>query len=344
MAHTNAPIRISLIAIADSMALPINGIYEALAIQSSLGHLKGNPVSFSVEIVSSEAGPITTPMGLPIVAQRSFDQVEHTDVVITTSMAVNENDEWITGRYPQAVQWIQQMHGQGAVLCSSCTGALLMAETGLLSGLNATIHWAYAGTFRRNFPDVRLDLRQVLMTGGARQEFVMAGASGSWQDLVLHLIGRFAGYDAAQALGQFLLFQWHQETQAPYINFEPATDHGDAVVRDLQAWLTDNAAVASPVDEMVRFSGLTESTIQRRFKQATGYSPIQYVQQVRIERAKRELESGDRSVEEISWAVGYEDPAFFRRLFKRFTAMTPKQYRRKFQIPDYARVRHQIGQ
>lgn len=166
----------------------------------------------------------------------------------------------------------------------------------------------------------------------------MAGATSSWQDLVLYLVGRYAGPEAAQALGNFMLFQWHLDSQAPYVSFAPSTDHGDAVVRELQEWLREHASIASPVEEMVRRSGLAESTLKRRFKQVTDYSPIRYVQCLRVEQAKRRLERSDDPIDEISWEVGYEDPAFFRRLFKRTTRMTPREYRRKFQIPEYARA------
>lgn len=338
MSETPSPIHISLVAIPDSMALPVNGIYETLCIFEHLNPLDVGTPLFNVEIVGRERGPLQTPTGLPIQVHRSFDEIEHTDIVIATSMAADENDEWITNRYPDAVTWLQAMHRAQAVLCSSCTGVLLVAETGLLNGLTATIHWAYAPTFARNFPAVRLDIREVLVSGGNRHEFVMAGATSSWQDLVLYLVGRCAGHAAAQAVGNFMLFQWHRDTQAPYVSFSPSSSHGDATIRELQGWLVGHCSIASPVNEMTRRSGLSEATLKRRFRQSTGYSPIQYVQRLRIEDAKRRLEATDAPVDQIGWQVGYEDPAFFRRLFKRITRMTPSEYRRKFQIPEFARA------
>ena len=338
MSGSSAAVRVSLVAIPDSMALPINGIYESLQILAGLALPDGNVPGFEVEIVGSQKGPLNTPTGLPINVHRSFDEVDSTDVVIATSMAADENDEWVTGRYPDAVAWLRDMHRGGAVLCSSCTGVLLTAESGLLNGQEATIHWAYAPTFQRNFPEVRLNLQEVLITGGTHQEFVMAGATSSWQDLVLYLVGRYAGHETAQALGNFMLFQWHLDRQAPYVSFTPSTGHGDALIRELQQWLDAHACTPNLVEEMVRRSGLAESTFKRRFKLATGYTPIRYVQCLRVEEAKRQLERSDQPVDEISWKVGYEDPAFFRRLFKRETRMTPREYRRKFQIPEFARV------
>ncbi len=236
---------------------------------------------------------------------------------------------WVPGRYPELVAWLRRAHEHGGMLCSACSGVLLIAETGLLSGRDATVHPAYAPTFRENYPDVGLRLDQVLITTGERAEFVMSGASASWHDLVLYLVARHVGPTAAQAVAKFLLLQWHTDGQAPYVPFDPPSDHGDAIVLEAQEWLRVHHAVASPVAEMVRRFGLSERTFKRRFSTATGYSPIAYVQHMRVEEAKRRLERTSEPVDSISYAVGYEDPASFRRLFKRTTGVSPGVYRRK---------------
>lgn len=123
--------------------------------------------------------------------------------------------------------------------------------------------------------------------------------------------------------------------------FEAPIDHGDAAVLDAEGWLSDHFAVAAPVEEMVLRSGLAERTFKRRFTKATGFTPIAYVQQLRVEEAKRRLERTDEPIDKISWAVGYEDPAFFRRLFKRITRITPGAYRRRFQLPAFAQGKEQ---
>jgi len=161
----------------------------------------------------------------------------------------------------------------------------------------------------------------------------MAGGAASWQDLALYLIGRFVSPGAAQAIARFELLERHAEGQAPYLPFLPNTDHGDGIVRRQQDWLRQNFAVASPVTEMTRRSGLSARAFERRFKRATGLGPIAYVHQVRIDQAKRKLEQGDRPIDQISWEVGYEDAAAFRRLFKRIARVTPGVYRRKFAVP-----------
>jgi transcriptional regulator GlxA family with amidase domain len=328
-------IRVSLLAIPDAMFSTLCGLYDVFNVFPLLGTFDDAvPISapFRAEIVAPDRTPTMTASGLPLTPHRSINEIEHTDVVILPSMLA-EGSEWVPGRYPETVKWLSAMHAGGASLCSACSGVLLLAETGLLDGWEATIHWAYAPTFRRNFPKVKLRLEEVLIATGRRKEIVMSGASASWHDLVLYLVARHVGPTAAQAIRKFMLLQWHVDGQAPYIAFAPPVDHGDAVVRKLQEWLKSNLTVASPVEEMVKLSALPERTIKRRFRKATGYSPISYVQNLRIEEAKRRLERTDHPIDEISWAVGYEDPSFFRRLFKRVTRLSPGDYRRKFRLP-----------
>ncbi len=170
-------------------------------------------------------------------------------------------------------------------------------------------------------------------------ELISSGASMTWHDLVLYLIGRHVGATAAQTVARFFALQWHQDGLAPYIVFEGRNDHGDVAVQAAQDWVATHFSVADPLGEMIRRAGLAKRTFKRRFTGATGLSPIAYVQRLRVEDAKRRLERTEASVDEISWQVGYEEPAFFRRLFKRVTGLTPGTYRRRFRIPDYARPR-----
>ncbi len=336
MAEKADKIHVSLVAIPDALIGPLSGLYETLTSFKLLGQFdplvpKQSP--FTVEIVAPTMASTAGASGLPLRAHRTLADTPDTDIVIVPTMMI-EGSKWVTGRYPEVVEWLAKMHDKGALLCSSCSGALLIAETGLLDGKDATIHWAYENTFKNNFPNVRLKLEEVLVATGEHDEFVMSGASASWNDLAMYLIARFIGPATAQSLARFMLFQWHTDGQAPYVCFSPPMDHDDGAVLEVQNWLADHFAIANPVDEMVRRSGLAERSFKRRFTKATGYTAFAYVQQLRVERAKRHLEQSDQAIDDISWDVGYEDPAFFRRLFKRTTKMTPGSYRQKFKLPD----------
>jgi transcriptional regulator GlxA family with amidase domain len=330
-------IRVSLMLIPEAMIAPVSGLYDVLnsfgLINEFDNSVPGN-APFDVEIVAATKAPMDTASGLSLAAHRTIEEVSETDIVIIPSIMVRDG-AWIPGRYPQLVDWLSRMHERGAMLCSACSGVLLLAETGLLDGRNATIHWAYAPTFRENFPNVHLNLEKILVATGEREQFVMSGASASWHDLALYLVARHVGPTAAQAVAKFMLLQWHVDGQSPYIVFQAPTDHQDRIVLEAQEWLASHFSVGGPVEEMAKRSGLPERSFKRRFTRATDHTPIAYVQKLRVHEAKRRLERTDAPIDEIGWVVGYEDPAFFRRLFKRHTGITPGAYRRKFQLPDF---------
>ena len=173
-----------------------------------------------------------------------------------------------------------------------------------------------------------------MVVSGEGGRLVTSGAATAWHDLALYIIARHVGPATAQAIARYMLIQWHRDGQAAFHVFHVPMDHGDAAVLAAQRWIAENHAVAGPVEEMVERSGLAARTFKRRFKEATDYTPISYVQRIRVERAKRVLETSRIPIEEISWAVGYEDPASFRRLFKRLTGLAPGEYRRRFRLPD----------
>jgi transcriptional regulator GlxA family with amidase domain len=340
MADGPAPLHVSLLAIRDASISTLSGIYDVL---NSFGMLAGADPAipqrppFKVEIVGERRGPLTLVSGIAVDAQRGIGEVTATDIVIAPSVMVRGN-AWEKGRYPALVDWAKAMHAQGASLCSACSGIFLLAETGLFDGRPSTVHWCYAPAFRKAFPKVPINPEQVLMVAGRNQELISSGASISWHDLILYLIGRHVGVAAAQSVAHFFALQWHQDGLAPFIVFDGARDHGDAAVLAAQDWLATHFSVAAPVEEMVKRAGMPERTFKRRFTNATGLAPIAYVQRLRIEDAKRRLERTEEPVDEIGWKVGYEDAASFRRLFKRTTGLTPGAYRRRFQVPGFARA------
>lgn len=330
---TEKRLHVTLVATPDAQLGPLSGLYETFTafplLNSFEPDLPERP--FDVEVIAPSDSAMRTGSGLTVAGHTTHDEIERTDIAIVPLMVV-EGPDWVTGRYPALVEWLRLQHQRGAVLASACTGVLMLAETGVLDGREATIHWAFGPTFRRAFPDVRLRTEEVLITAGERQELVMTGGVMSWHDLALHLIAEHVGPTAAHAMARLLMLEWHGEGQAPYVGFTPTSDHGDAVIADVQQWLGESYAIGDPVSEMVDRSGLARRTLERRFRKATGHSPLSYVQNLRVSEAKRLLERTSTSVEKIALEVGYENTAFFRRLFRRTTRLTPGAYRKKFQI------------
>jgi transcriptional regulator GlxA family with amidase domain len=321
------------VALPDAVVSTLFGVFDVMNGFAFVG----SPAPFQIEIVGEAVGALDLASGVAIDVQRTIDSVETTDIITVPSVLLAPGG-WAKGRYPRLVAWIQRMYDRGAVLCSACSGIFLLAETQLFDGRDATVHFRYAQAFTAVYPRVSIHPERVLVISGDREELVSSGASTTWHDMVLYLIARYAGATAAQEVARAFALQWHQDGLTPYIIFEGRKDHGDAEVESAQQWLSRHFSVANPVEEMIKQSKLAERTFKRRFVSATGLTPITYVQRLRIEDAKRRLERTDASVDEISWRVGYEDPAFFRRLFKRTTGLAPGSYRKRFRIPEFARV------
>jgi transcriptional regulator GlxA family with amidase domain len=333
------PRHVSLVAIPDAVASTLFGIFDvmnALALRHMPGALGHARAPFHAQIVGEAVGPLELASGVPIQVQRSIDTIGESDIVIVPSILL-QADEWTKGRYPRLVEWLRLMYERGAVICSACSGIFLLGETGLYDGKDATVHFGYARQFSAAYPAVAIHPERVLVISGLREELVSSGASTTWHDLVLYLTARYAGSTTAQEVARLFALQWHQDGLTPYIIFEGKSDHGDAEIQTAQQWLSRNFSIANPVEEMIKRSRLAERTFKRRFVSATGLTPITYIQRLRIEDAKRRLERTDASVDQISWQVGYEDPAFFRRLFKRTTGLAPGAYRKRFRIPEFAR-------
>lgn len=318
---------VSLLAVPDAAVSTLAGLYDVM---------RAAAPAFDVQIVGEAVGRLALASGVPVEVQRPIDAIDTTDIVIAASMWLRAPG-WQSGRYPALVAWLQRMHDRGAMLCSACSGVFLLAETGRFDGMDTTVHFDYADWFAASHPAVRVHPERVLVVAGAREELVSSGASNTWHDLALYLIARHCGATEAQRVARAFALQWHQEGLTPFMTFEGRTDHGDAEVLAAQRWLQTHFSVANPVDEVTRRSRLAERTFKRRFIAATGLAPLEYVQRLRVEDAKRRLERTVEPVDDIAWRVGYEDPAFFRRLFRRTVGMAPGAYRKRFSIPDFAR-------
>ena len=336
-AVTSTPRHVSIVAVPDATVSTLFGIYDVMSVFERMDPPSAGAAPFHVEIVGERVGPVGLASGVTIEVHRAIDTIDATDIVIVPSVELGP-DGWTTGRYPRVIDWLRRMHARGALLGSACLGIFLLAETGLFDGRDATVHYNAAGAFAATYPSVPIHPERVLVISGEREELVSSGASVAWHDLVLHLIARYAGSAAAQDAARAYALQWHHEGFTPYIVFDGKTGHGDAAIESAQDWLSTHFSVANPVEQLLKRTKLAERTFKRRFVSATGLAPIAYVQRLRIEDAKKRLERSDAPVDDISWRVGYEDPAFFRRLFKRTTGLAPAAYRRRFHVPEFAQT------
>lgn len=333
-----SPMRVGIVVVAEAMASTLGGFYDvldaprlgALGAVPSFADGRGSP--FHVNLVGERAQRLRLADGLPWTVPHSTENIEHCELIIVPSLLIPRHG-WHRGRYPRLVAWLAHSHAQGAVLASACSGLFLLAETGVFDGRDATVHPNHAPLFSEVFPAVALHPKRALVVSGIREELISSGASMAWHDLALYLIVRFVGVPAARAVAGFFDLQWRSDYLAPGLGFDDRRAHSDAKILATQDWLAEHFTIACPVAAMCHRSGLGERTFKRHFIAATGLSPIAYVQRLRIEAAKRQLENSALSIDDISWHVGYEDPTFFRRLFKRTTGLTPGAYRRRFGGP-----------
>jgi transcriptional regulator GlxA family with amidase domain len=280
-------------------------------------------------VVAATEGAFEAANGVTIAPQAGLARTDAWDIVCVPELAVPPGDD-LGDRFTEEIGWIRDRYRAGATVASACSGAVLLAEAGLLDGQDATTHWAYCEILQAKYPKVRVHRERALVLSGEGQRLVMAGGGTSWQDLALYLIGRFAGVDTAMQVARFNLIDWHRTGQQPFARLARTRQVDDALIARCQSWIAEHFREPTPVAAMIRLSGIAERSFKRRFRAATGMSPLEYVHMLRLEAAKELLERDDRPAETVAFEVGYEDAAFFRRLFRRHVHLTPSQYRRRF--------------
>ena len=281
-------------------------------------------------IVSTNKKPFRCGNGIPVAPDFSLTDAPGSDIVIVPELWLGP-DEHLHGRYRALMRWLADQYRGGAHIYSACSGSILLAEAGLLDGREATSHWAYENLFRTEYPNVRFRAEPNLVIADADGRLVTAGGTTSWHDLAIHIISRHSGPGEAMRIAKAYLLKWHAEGQSPYASLVSANPHADSVVRACEGWLADRYREPNCVGRVVEQASIPERSLKRRFKAATGRTLIEHVQGLRIEEAKALLETTTRPVEDISAEVGYEEPGFFRSLFKRLTGISPGQYRKMFQ-------------
>jgi transcriptional regulator GlxA family with amidase domain len=225
------------------------------------------------------------------------------------------------------IPWLRDKHSQGAVLAAVCGGVFILARTGLLTGRQATTHWAFTDQFVEQFPDVLTETDSMVIDYG---DVVTAGGVLAWADLGLRLVERFLGPSIMAETARYMNVDPPGREQRFYSGFEPRTKHGDELILRVQLWLAANRESAVTVADAARRAGLEPRTFLRRFFQATGMRPREYQQRLRISRARELLEFSRKSVDNIALSVGYEDVGGFRRVFHKIIGLTPSDYRRRF--------------
>ncbi len=328
------PVEALIVAVPDTAGSALYGMLDVLASAGNLWQQLVGVEPGAKLIAPKIASPLSHEFecgnGIPVKPELEISDQPAAEIVILPELWLAP-DEDLKGRYPELMEWIRQCYRDGASIYSACSGAIMLAETGLLDGCKATSHWGYQNLFRVSYPKVKFEPEPNLCFADTSGRIVTAGGTSSWHDLAIHIISRHCSTGEALRIAKVYLLKWHSEGQLPFEALVRHVPHADAMVRKCENWLGEHFQEAEPVARVVDHAGAPERTLKRRFKAATGTTLMDYVQNLRIEEAKRLLETGTTPFDDIAAEVGYENPGFFRRLFKRRTGLTPSGYRKMFQ-------------
>ena len=333
MSRAQQRVTVGLLAMPDVSSATLYGIHEVLAgTRRDWQMLHGGaPVEspFRPVVVSRDGQPLQAGNGVRMAPEASFAELPRPDVVCITDIMLPPGSD-MQALYADEIAWLRAAWAHGATLASACSGAMLLAATGLLDGCEATSHWAYCDHLAREHPRTRWNADRGLVVTGPQQRLVMAGSGVSWHMLALALIARYASPEDAMRMARIHLLNVNDISPMAYASLTHGGRADDPLIARCQLWAADHYRSASPVAQMVEMSGLAERTFKRRFVLATGMSPLDYVHTLRLEEAKQMLEATPLPVEAIAVEVGYQDASFFGRLFKRQVHLSPAQYRRRF--------------
>lgn len=282
---------------------------------------------FEMETVTWQGKPFKTSCGMRIIPDRAMEEVKNTDLILITPHLLK--DQPLPEEIPDLLQWVINQNQNNIRIGAICTGTLILAMTGLLDGKIATTNWQVIKKFKRLFPKVILKSERILTEDSG---LICSGAVTAQYNLALYIIEAFGSKDLARICAKTFLVDPGQNTQTPYIITNFRKNHGDQKILKAQHWLEEHYSDNVIIDEVARIVGLGPRHFKRRFKKATDENPLAYLQQIRLEAAKLSLETTTDNIDEITQQIGYEDSSTFRRLFKKFTSLSPRAYRDKFSI------------
>lgn len=254
-----------------------------------------------------------------------LDEISKTDLILIPAM--DGDLETAIANNKAFIPWIRNQYKAGAEVASLCLGAFLLASTGLLNGRSCATHWIAENNFRNMFPEVNLIAEQVITD---EQGIYSSGGAYSYLNLVLYLIEKFTGRDIAILCAKVFAIEIERESQSPFIIFQGQKDHEDLPVKKAQEYIEKNYHAKITVDQLADMTALGRRNLERRFKKATSNTVVEYIQRVKIEAAKKGLENGRKTVNELMYEVGYNDSKAFRNIFKKVTGLTPLHYRNKY--------------
>ncbi|HYG38198.1 MAG TPA: helix-turn-helix domain-containing protein [Cytophagales bacterium] len=286
---------------------------------------KGGSPLFEVQLVGlSKETPVSGGL-FTVHTDAVIGDIKKTNLIIIPAIdgemkqALEKNQDFIP--------WIIHQYNNGAEVASLCLGAFLLASTGLLNGRKCATHWLAENAFRAMFPEVTLVTEKVITD---EHGLYSSGGAFSYLNLILHLIDKYAGRDIAILSAKVFAIEIERENQLSFSIFQGQKEHEDEPIKKAQEFIEKNYQEKISVDQLTSMIALSRRNFERRFKKATSNTVVEYIQRVKMEAAKKNLETSSKNINEVMYDVGYSDTKAFRTIFKKITGLPPIEYRNKY--------------
>jgi len=318
-------IHISILVVNDAVpASIIDPRYMFTAVNSFLERAGRLPL-FDVQLVGLAKEVRLNNGSFTVITDAFLQDIKKTDLIfipalsgdMKTALKINED----------FVPWIVNQYNTGAKVASLCTGAFLLAATGLLNGKKCSTHWIYANEFREMFPECTLVDDKIITE---EQGLYSSGGANSYWNLLLYLVEKYTDRQTAIFAAKFFVVEMDRKSQSPFIMFNGQKTHEDEPIKKAQEYIEDNVTEKITIEHLASRFAIGRRHFERRFKKATHNTPVEYMQRVKMEAAKKQLENSRKNVSEVMFEVGYSDTKAFRTVFKKITGLSPNDYKNKY--------------
>ncbi|MEN8210091.1 MAG: helix-turn-helix domain-containing protein [Thermodesulfobacteriota bacterium] len=320
--------KVFILGLNQSLASSITSLMDVLSMSNTIDAPDnkncGPRIKFDVRIASADGKPIRCQHNILLTPHCSFDDIKQAELIILPAFMNIDNAR---KKHKKLVKWLIRQHAKDTVIGSICTGVFLLAETGLLDGKSATTHYTAADYFKQLYPEINMIPDQMITDEG---NILCSGGASSSEDLALYLIEKYINHRVAIKCAKLFVRDLYRSSQAPYFEFNGNKSHNDSQILLCQEWLEKNHTNNISIKKLPLIANMSQRTFERRFKKATGNTPLLYLQKIRVSNAKTLLETTDQSFDEIAYKVGYNNCGAFRKIFVRNTNLLPSEYRNKF--------------
>lgn len=302
-----------------------SGVMDMFIGTNRLLQAEGEPPAFEITLVSEKIRNIQLNVPAQFVSCKTLDEVVDTDLILAP--AFNGSPDVVLEKNEALIDWIRSMHRSGTEVASLCLGSYFLAEAGVLKGKCCTSHWMAIADMQQRYPDVTL-LADIVMTD--QEGIYTSGGAFSSLNLVLYLIEKFCGRDISIQISKMFAIDMDRVSQAHFTVFQGQRRHEDEEILRAQSYIEQNYHMQISIEQIAEQTNMSKRNFIRRFKSATQNTPLEYLQRVKIESAKKALEKNSQNISTLMYDVGYNDLKTFRSIFKRVTGLTPQEYRRKY--------------